>query len=141
MLSLEKLAKDLNLKLIGKNIKIEKLLPLEDATEKDISLFIDKKYFNMFKASRAKAFFIGSGFPADLTIDKIGSMIKSKVIVVSTAQLTKRIANFAVLSLSTERMIKPAMANEIIAKIRVGENTGIIITSISSIKFLTSCIV
>ncbi len=58
MLSVEKLAKELNLKLVGKNIKVEKLLPLEDATEKDISLFIDKKYFNMFKLSKAKAYFI-----------------------------------------------------------------------------------
>jgi len=58
MLSLKKLAKDLNLQLIGESIKVEKLLPLEDATEKDISLFIDEKYFNMFKTSRAKAYFI-----------------------------------------------------------------------------------
>ena len=58
MLYVKKLSKDLGLELIGEDIKIEKLLPLEDATEKDISLFIDKKYFNMFKTSRAKAFFI-----------------------------------------------------------------------------------
>ncbi len=58
MLNIETLTKELNLKYIGKNRKVEKFLPLEEATEKDISLLIDEKYLKDFKNTKAKSFFI-----------------------------------------------------------------------------------